>query len=167
MNVRIRLIATAVLAVTAAIAASSALAQEAALVTARDSPARMPYVSDAGFNPGAANCPNQSDCMVQLAAVAPGFRLVVTHAAAEWTNGVASVEAAFVHNSNYLFSDSVMIPPGVLLSGRNRILTSGQVSFYVDGPAMPAMPAIRMNGNNIITSNSAFATLVGYLVPLP
>ena len=63
-----------------------------------------------------------------------------------------------------------MIPPGVLLSGRNRILTSGQVSFYVDGPAMPAMPAmpaIRMNGNNIITSNSAFATLVGYLVPLP
>jgi len=57
-----------------------------------------------------------------------------------------------------------MIPPGVLLSGRNRILTSGQVSFYVDGPAMPA---IRMNGNNIITSNSAFATLVGYLVPLP
>jgi len=141
----------------------SAFAQRAALIEDRDAPGRAPYLQEIGVNPSNSICPNSFFCVITFPAVPAGRRLVITHASVEFTNGVASAGTAYVSGPSGIFGPRMIIPPGGV-QGANRVIASGPITYYLEAGQTPT---IIFSGNNIITSNSAFGMLAGYLVTLP
>ena len=91
--------------------AGSAVAQKSALVQDRDEPGRSPYQQEQGVNPSPAICPNSFFCVITFAAVPVGHRLVVTHAAVEFTNGIAGAGVAYVSGPAGISGPRFIIPP--------------------------------------------------------
>lgn len=143
--------------------AAQAQAQKAAFVQDRDSPGRAPYQQREALNQTSASCPNNFYCVFTFAPVPAGQRLVITHASAEFTNGISGMGVAYVSGPEGLFGPRQIIPSsGVTPS--NRTIASGPMTYYVEGGQTPT---VIITGNNIMTGNSAFTTLSGYLVTLP
>ena len=140
-----------------------AAAQRAALVQDRDSPGRAPYQNEVGVNPSNSICPNPFFCVITFPAVPAGMRLVVTHASVEFTNGIGGPGVGYITGPGGIFGPRLIIPNSVV-TPNNRTIASGQVSYYVEAGQTPQ---VIFSGFKVITSNSAFASLVGYLVTLP
>ena len=140
-----------------------AQAQRAALVQDRDAPGRAPYQNEIGINPSSSVCPNNFFCVITFPPVPAGQRLVITHAAAEFTNGAAGAGTAYVTGPGGIFGPRMIIPPGQLTT-TNRTIASGPMTYYIE-PGQS--PQVIIAGSSIITSNSAFAMLSGYYITLP
>jgi len=140
----------------------TAMAQKAALVQDVDSPGRAPYLHEAGINPNTTVCPNSFYCQITLPAVPAGRRLVVTHASAEFTNGVAVPGTAYVTSTGT--STRIMIPASQFIASTSRMQASGQVTYYVEAGQSPV---VQITGYSMLTSNSAFGAVAGYLVTVP
>ena len=144
-------------------ASGGATAQRAALIQDRDSPGRSPYQHETGVNPSNAICPNNFFCVITFAAVPAGMRLVVTHASVEFTNGIAGAGTGYISGPGGIFGPRLIIPHNVVTPG-NRTIACGQVTYYVEAGQTPT---VIFTGNGVITNNSAFASLTGYLIALP
>lgn len=138
--------------------AGSAGAQRAALVEEIYAPGRQVYQYNLGINPSGNYCPNQFYCEITFPAVPAGKRLVVTYVSVQFSlTGPVTGATGSIGTSVF---DSMAFQPGVG-TGVNRFVAAGPVTYYFE-PGQ--RPVVQFSGNSVLTSNSAFASVVGYLV---
>jgi hypothetical protein len=132
----------------------------AAVKALSDGAGRVPYQHMIIFNQGPNTC-TQFVCTTTFPAVPAGKRLVVTHASASF--GVVLADSY----PNVALSDSSANAPKLLLpapvaTGPGSVVASSPISFHV---AAGLSPTLDLRAINIsAASNSATATVVGYLV---
>ena len=156
-----RLLAACVMAAAGLSATSMALAQKAALVQEVNVPAKSPYQHNLAFNPSSASCPNSYYCTAAFPAVPAGKRLVVTYVSAQYTVNSPSVEA-IVLIGNSLF-DTMAIPAAVNV-GASRFVAAAPVTYYFEAGETPT---VFLSGSSMSLSNTAHASIIGYLVSVP
>lgn len=148
----------AVMAVVGLVSAGAAAAQRAALVEEIYAPGRQVYQYNLGINPSGTYCPNQFYCEITFPAVPAGKRLVVTYVSVQFSL-TGSVTSATGSIGTSVF-DSMVFQPAVGI-GVNRFVAAGPVTYYFESGQRPV---VQFAGSSVLTSNSAFASVVGYLV---
>ena len=122
-----------------------------------------PYEHSDFFNQGPDTC-TQFVCAVRFPAVPAGKRLVITYASARWrlTAGGLSPSASLGINGNVGINDPQILLPAPAPISPDNYIASGPVTYYVDAGDQPTLS---LGGQFVIpTSNTAFASVVGYLV---
>jgi hypothetical protein len=129
---------------------------------------RNPYQQTVLFNQTSSTCTNFV-CTVSFKAVPTGYRLVVTNASALYKLGNGNAGGTLPNVSlaiNGNFFGTLLMLPAPAPIGFNLYVASSPVTFYVEpGDA----PTLLLSGQFVTTdgSNTAQATIVGYLVSLP
>ncbi len=125
----------------------------------------VPYQHTIDFNPDATICgSNLLVCRVEFPAVPPGKRLILTYASAHYgliPGGLfPSVEIA---DSNSSFGSTRIALPAPVREGTagDTYVAAGPIKLYVEAGKTPTM---LVAGQYVSSTNTANASLVGYLV---
>ena len=122
-----------------------------------------PYEHSDFFNQGPDTC-TQFVCHVRFPAVPAGKQLVITYASARWTLTAGGIgpSARLGINGNISINDPEILLPAPAPIGPDNYIASGPVTYYVDAGDQPTLS---LGGQFVIpSSNTAFASVVGYLV---
>ena len=153
-----------------ALLAASAAAQKPALVQDRDEPGRSPYTQTLSVVSPATDCTGNL-CLVRVAAVPAGKRLVVTHASGQLNADTDGNANPFVIATMMTYSGGVTLPYiflpvaqpyGSPSSTSSGVLVSSPVMQFYEAGTAPLML-----GSTSGTFNAVVFSLVGYYVSVP
>ena len=124
---------------------------------------RSPYQHASRFNQGMDTC-TQFVCEVTFPAVPAGKLLVVTYASARYASTAANVFPNVELRTSNNPNDTTLLPAPAAV-GPGSFITAGPVTFHV--PAGRS-PVLALGGIGVgLTSNTALASVVGYLIDAP
>jgi hypothetical protein len=129
-------------------------------------PGEFPYQQRIFVNQDTSNCTNFV-CTARFDAVPAGYRLVITHAAAQFKlgngNSGGTEPSVSVAIDGSIFGTTLLLPIPIH-EGFNKYIASSPVTFYVEAGHQPSL---FLSGQFVASDNvnTAEATIVGYLIP--